>query len=143
MKLMEGMDDGNMIAVFKEIYKELEIQNCKPKLHVLDNHCSKAIKSHIRKEKVNIQLVKPYNHRVSAAEPAVKTAKYHIIAGLGTVNVNCPLQLWCQFLTQMQDLLNTMRTLRRKPNFLASEELNSTFDYSKIPMSILGTKTLA
>ena len=34
IKLMEGMDPGNMIAVFKEIYEELEVRNCKPKLHV-------------------------------------------------------------------------------------------------------------
>ena len=37
MKPMEGMDDGSMIAVFKEIYEELEIRDFKPKLHVLDN----------------------------------------------------------------------------------------------------------
>ena len=93
MEPMKGMYDLDMIAVFKEIYEELELRNCKPKLHVLDNQCSKAVKSYIKKENVNIQLIEPYNHRVNAAEPAVKTAKYHIIADLGTVNVNCPLQL--------------------------------------------------
>ena len=91
--ILIGMDDGNMIAVYKEIYEELEIQNCKPKLHLLDNQCTKAVKSYIQKLKVNIQLVKPYNHHVNATKPAVKTAKYQIIEGLGTVNVNHPLQL--------------------------------------------------
>ena len=97
MKPMKGMHDRDMIAVFKEIYEELELRNCKPKLHVFDNQCSKAVKSYIRRENVNIQLVEPYNHRVNAAKPAIKMAKYHIIAGLGTVDVNCPLQLWCKF----------------------------------------------
>ena len=105
---MKGMDDGNMIPVFKEISEELEIQKCKPKLHVLDDQCSKAVKSYIQKEKINIQLVEPCNHRVNATEPAVKSAKYHIMAGLGKVNVNCPLQLWRKFLPQMQELLNMM-----------------------------------
>ena len=79
MKPMKRMDDSNMIAIFKEIYEELEIRNCEPKLHVLDNQCSKVVRSYIQKEKVNIQLIAPYNHRVNAAEPAVRTAKYHRI----------------------------------------------------------------
>ena len=70
MKPMKGMDDGSMIAVFKEIYEELEIQNFRPKLHVLDSQCSKVVKAYIQKEKVKIQLVEPYNHHVNAAEPA-------------------------------------------------------------------------
>ena len=39
MKPMKGMNNKDMIAVFKEIYEELELRNCKPKLHVLDNQC--------------------------------------------------------------------------------------------------------
>ena len=66
MKPTKGMDNGIVIAVFKELYGELEIQNCKPKLHVLDNQCSKAVKSYIQKEKIKIQLVEPSNHRVNS-----------------------------------------------------------------------------
>ena len=95
------------------------------------------------KEKIKIQPVEPYNHHVNATKPAVKTAKYHIVTGLGTVNVNCPLQLWCKFLPQTQDLINMMRTLRRNPKISAFEELNGTFDYTKTPISILGSRTLA
>ena len=96
-----------------------------------------------QKENINIQLAEPYNHRVNAAKPGVKTAKYHIIADLGTVDVNCPLQFWCKFLLQMQNALNMMRTSRRNPKNSAFEELNGVFDYNKTPMSILGTRTLA
>ena len=67
----KGMDEGN---IFKEIYEELEIRNCRPKLLVLDNQFSKAVKSYIQKERVNIQLVEQYDHRVNAAEPEVKIA---------------------------------------------------------------------
>ena len=123
MKPMKGMDDRNMIAVFKKIYKELEVRNCKPKLHVLGNQCSKGVKSCIRKEKVDVQLVELYNHRVNSTKPAVKTAEYHIVAGLSTDDANCPLQLWCRFLLQMQDSLNMMRTSRPNPAILAYEEL--------------------
>ena len=36
-----------------------------------------------------------------------------------------------------------MRTSRRNPKISAFEELSGAFDYSKTPMSILGTRTLA
>ena len=64
-----------MVAVFQDIYDYLPEQNLTPNLHVMDNECSKAIKNFIKKEKVDIQLVEPHNHRVNAAEPAVKAAK--------------------------------------------------------------------
>ena len=47
-----------MVAVFKEIYKESEERDCKPKLHVLDNQRLKALTSYIKSERVAIQLVK-------------------------------------------------------------------------------------
>ena len=58
-KPMKQMTDDNMVAVFKEIYKELEERNCKPKLHVLDNQYPKAVKSYTKSEILAIQLVKP------------------------------------------------------------------------------------
>ena len=81
-----------------------------PNLHVMDSECSKAIKNFIKKEKVDIQLVEPHNHRVNAAESAVKAAKHHTISSLATVNITCPLRLWCKFIPQIQDVLNMMRT---------------------------------
>jgi hypothetical protein len=106
----------------------------------LDNQCSKAVKKYIKSENVTIQLVEPYNHRVNAAEPAVKTAKYHMISCLATVDINCPLQLWDKFCPQIQDSLNMLRTSRRNPAISAYEELNGAFDYNKTPMDIIGTR---
>ncbi len=48
--------------------------------------CSRAVQAYIEKEDMRIQLVEPHNHRVNAAKTAVKAAKYHIIAGLQTVD---------------------------------------------------------
>ena len=72
-------------------------------MHVLDNECSKAVKNFICNNDTNIQLVEPYNHRVNAAETAIKSTKYHIIARLQTVDPDCLLQLWSKFVEQMQD----------------------------------------
>ena len=47
---------------------------------------------------------------VNAAKTAVKTTKYHFIASLATVSPDCPLQLWCYFLPQVELTLNLLRT---------------------------------
>ena len=110
---MKGRTDEHMVAVFQDIYDYLRERNLTPSLHVIDNECSKAIKNFIKKKKVDIQLVEPHNHRVNAAKPDVKAAKYHTIAGLATVDITCPLRLWCKFVPQIQDTMNMVRTSRR------------------------------
>ena len=47
IKPMKGMTDDNMVAIFREIYAELEERSCKTKLHVLDNQCLKAVRKYI------------------------------------------------------------------------------------------------
>ena len=76
-------------------------------------------------------------------ETAVKAIKYHIIAGLATVGINCPLQLGDAFLPQMQDTLNLLQTTQSNPTISAFEDLKGPFDYNKTPMAVLGTKALA
>ena len=143
MRAMRSRNDESMVDTFKSVYKFLQKHDCSPKLHVLDNECSKAVQNFVQKEDTSIQLVEPRNHRVNAAETAIKAAKYHIIAGLQTVDPDCPLQLWSKFTRQMQDTLNLLRTAREDPNKSAYEALQGPFDYNKTPMVVLGTKALA
>ncbi len=112
-------------------------------LIILDNECSKAVQNYIRKESVRIQLVKPHNHRVNAAEPAVKTTKYHLVAGLATGHKYCPLQIWDKFLQQDKDTLNLLRTSRTNAKISAYEDLHGAFDFNQMPMAPFGTKGLA
>ena len=125
---MKGRTDKDMVAVFQDIYGYLREQNLTPALHVMDNKCSKAIKKFIKKENIDIQLVDPYNHCVNAAEPAVKVEKHHTIAGLATVDITRPLRLWCEFVPQIQDTLNMMRTSRQNSNISAYEDIKHSFD---------------
>ncbi len=92
---------------------------------------------------MRIQLVEPHNHRVNAAETAVKATKYLIIACLQTVDPECPLQLWVKFVPQLQDTLNLLRTAQSDPTISAFEALDAPFDYNKTPMAMLGKKSLA
>ena len=116
MRPRKDHSDGSLAKVLKEIYAYLYDQNYKPTLHILDNECLKESKICIKKEKVAIQLVVPHNHRVNAAEPVLKTAKYHLIASLSTVTKQTPLQFWCAYLPQVEMTLNMLRTSRRDPS---------------------------
>ncbi|KAL7538190.1 hypothetical protein ACHAXR_008359, partial [Thalassiosira sp. AJA248-18] len=140
---MPSRTDASMIAAFTDVYDYLEARKCKPKLHVLDNECSKAVRNYVTSKDTKIQLVEPHNHRVNAAEPAVKTVKAHFKSALATLDKNCPLQLWDKFLPQVQDTLNMLRTSRRNAKISAYEEMEGAFDYNKTPMAPLGTKALA
>ena len=93
MRPMKNRTDACMVAAFKEIYEYLKERNFKPKLHVMDNQWSKAVQTLIKEQEVPIQIVKPGNHRVNAAEMVFKTVKYHLISSLATVAKISPLQL--------------------------------------------------
>jgi hypothetical protein len=108
----------------------------------MDNECSKAVAVHIRRNKMDIHLVPPHNHRVNAAERAIATFKEHFIAELATVDKDCPLQLWDEFLLQVELTLNLLCFSRRDPTRSADEEVHPFFDYNKMPIAPLGTKGL-
>ena len=102
VQTVKSRKDAGMVSAFKEVYKELKTKGHQPKLHVLDNECSKAVKHYIISEQTNIQLVEPHNHCVNAAEPAVKSLKYHDLAVFDTLVPNFPIQLWDRFTEQIE-----------------------------------------
>jgi len=106
----------------------------------LDNECSKCIQNFLEKKGTTRHHVAPHSHRVNAAEPAVKTAKYHLIAALATLDWGCPVQLWSKMLKQVQDTLNMFRTSRNNTSKTAYQELEGNFDWNATPMAPLGTK---
>ncbi len=101
------------------------------------------MKNYICKENVRTQIVEPHNHHVNASEPAIKTTKYHLIAGLATVHKDCPLQLWDKFLQQAEDTLNMLRMSRANTRLSAYEDLHRAFNFNCMPMAPFGTKGLA
>jgi hypothetical protein len=119
--------DKSMLDAFQDIYKYLTDRGFKPKLNVMDNQCSKAVQTFIKSTGADIQLVNPDDHRVNAAERAIQTWKNHWIAGMGTLDPNCPIQLWCQFLEQGQDTLNMLRVSRINPKLSSYAVLEGQF----------------
>ena len=89
-----------MINVFTDVYEYLKARNLQPQLRVLDNECCKAVRNYICINNSNIHLGELHNHQVYAKETVVKATKYHISAGLATIDNNCPLQMWDLFIPQ-------------------------------------------
>ncbi len=91
---------------------------------------------------MDIHLVPPHNHRVNVAERTITIFKEHFISALATVNKDCLLQLWDDFLPQVELTLNLLQFSRRDPTKSANEEVNGKFDYNKTPLAPVGTKGL-
>ena len=135
-------DDGAFVAAFSEVFNTLRARSYHPTPNVMDNECSQAVKQHIRANKMNIQLVPPHNHCVNAAVQAIATFKEHFVAALATVDNLCPLQLWDEFLPQVELSLNLLRFSRHNPSISAHQELYGAFDFNRTPLAPLGTKAL-
>ena len=72
---MKDAKDESMIKALKKNIEYLGESDFKPSFNIIDIVASKAIRAHLKKEKVGIQLVEPHNHRVNAAERAIRTFK--------------------------------------------------------------------
>ena len=137
---MKSREDESMIAAYEEVYSKFEGLGHKPQLHILDNECSKCIQNFLEKKDTKRHHVAPHNHRVNAAEPAVKTAKYHLIATLATLDRNCPIQLWRKMIKQNQDTLNMFRTARNDTTKTAYQVTEGEFDWNATPLAQLGSR---
>jgi hypothetical protein len=93
-------------------------------------------------EKINIQLVPPHNNQAKTAEQAIATFKEHFIAALATVDRLCPLQLWDEFLSQVELTLNMLHFSRRNLKISANQEVYGAIDFNKTPLAPLVTKAL-
>ena len=140
---MKSREDDSTVAAFTDIYAELEAKNLKPKFHVLDNKCLRAVQTFLRSNDTKWQNVEAYNHRVNAAEPAVKTAKYHAIAHFATLDLTCPIQVWDRMLPTIECTLNLLQKSRRNNKVSAYVELKGAFDWNATPLAPLGTKGVA
>ena len=72
----------------------------------------------------------------------VKTGKYHLISTLATAAKSSPLQLWCQYTSQIEMTLNMIQTCRQDPTIYAYKALNGPFDYNKTLLGPLGSPSV-
>jgi hypothetical protein len=106
---MPSKTDGAMIAALTDILAILNARGYSLTLNVMDNECSKSNKAHIQINQMDIHLIPPHNHRVNAAKCMIAMFKEHFISALPTFDRNCALQLWDDFLPQVELTLNLLQ----------------------------------
>ena len=72
MIAMKDRENKSMIAAYEDVYAKLEARGQRPKLHILDNKCSKCIQNYLEGKGARRHHVAPHAHRVNAAKPAAK-----------------------------------------------------------------------
>jgi hypothetical protein len=93
-----------VFEAYKAHFEMLEAKGYTPKVNVMDNQATMYIKQFLTKKECKLQLVKPFNHCLNAAECVIQTFKDAFIAKLATTDTNFPLQLWDKLVPQAQDI---------------------------------------
>jgi hypothetical protein len=112
---MKSRSASEWVKAYDSIHRELTVKGFKPKLQTLNNEASAALKNFFTANDVEYQLVPHHCHRCNAAERAIRTFKEYFVAGLSSVDLAFPLQLWDRLLPQAEITLNLLRTSRLHP----------------------------
>jgi hypothetical protein len=105
-----------------------------PKINVMDNQATKAIKSHLTLQQCHLQLIEPGNHQVNTAEHPIQMFKNHFIGNLGTMDIDFLIQLWDKLAPQVQDSTNLLQRSRINPNIPAYKTLQGPYNWNRYPL---------
>ena len=75
----------------------------------LDNQISDKVHNYLVSNHIQIELTPVGQHRRNKAERAIRTYKNHFIAFMAGVDKDCPLELWPEFLDQIEMTINIFR----------------------------------
>ncbi len=137
-----GLDNKTIFKAYNKNFNELTVKGFKPKLNIIDNQATKYIKKILSKNKCELQLVEPHNHRVNATERAIQTLKDTFIAALASTDVDFPIQLWDKLTPQVQNCLNLMRRSQINWAISAYKAMNGPYDWNQYPLASLGCKAV-
>ena len=143
VKAIKNREAGEITKAWKSINERLRNANEVPNLYIIDNEASKQLKDAMQNENIKYQLVPPHNHRANRAERAIQTFKYHLKAGLATVDPDFPVAQWDRLLDQAEITLNLLRNANCNPKLSSYAYLFGPFDFNKTPMAPPGTKVVA
>ena len=83
---MKNQEDACIVEAFANISADLEAIWHKPKLHVLDNEHPRAVHNFLKIKNTTRHNLKARHHSANRAELAIKSAKYHIISHVATMD---------------------------------------------------------
>ncbi len=125
-----GLDLQNILDAYKKNFEFLVSKGYIPKINVMDNQATKAIKLYLTPQQCCLQLVKPGNHHVNAAELAIQTFKHRFIGALGTTDMDFSIQLWDKLALQVQDSINLVQRSQIDPTKSAYKLLKGTYNWN-------------
>ena len=86
-KALKSKASADHLAAIQEVHKYLNQWSIHPKMHIMDNECSKPVKDCIKYEKkIDLRLVSSYLHRANAAKKAIDIFKCYFITELVIVD---------------------------------------------------------
>jgi hypothetical protein len=140
---MKNCSDSEALRAYASLYQQLTQHGHKPALNIMDNEASAAIKRAITANGARYQLVEPNNHRVNAAERAIRPFKNHFIAGLCSTDPRFPIALWDKLLIIQAVLtLNLLLTSRINPRLSAYAQIYGQFNFNRTPLAPPGCRAL-
>jgi hypothetical protein len=142
VKGIKNRESEEITKAWQHINNRLKKANATPNLYIIDNEASKQLKGAMEKENIHYQLVPPHNHRANLAERAIQTFKYHMKAGLASVDPDFPVAQWDRLLDQAEITLNLLRNSKCNPALSAYSYLFGPFDFNRTPMAPPGTKVV-
>jgi hypothetical protein len=132
-----------LLKAFQVMDHKLVARGLKPKLMKLDNEASKLLKEYLHQQYITFQLLPPYSHIRNSAERAIRSFKYHLIAGLCSTDKSFSMHLWDKFFPQAVITLNMLRTSRINPKLSAATQIFGQYDFNRAPMAPPGTRIIA
>ena len=127
-----------MIRAYLELITRVKQAGFEVKKHVLDNKCSDKLKTMI-KERCELQLVPPGNHRANIAKVGIKAFKQHFLGVLVGTAPNFPWSYWVQIVAPSLLQLNLLRKSNVTPTVSVHAHFSGHHDYNAQPLLPIGS----
>ena len=140
---MKNRITQSILYAYKKTYHQLLEAGLRPKMQICDNECSKTFKFFLKEEKINLQLVPPYDHRTNPAEKSIDNFKSHFITGLASLSPTFPMHLWYRLIEHAVITINLLRKSKLHPKISAYAHIYEAFDFNRTPLAPPGCVALA
>jgi hypothetical protein len=132
---MKSKSASEWLKSFGEIFEELTSRGFKPKLQIMDNAASAALKSYLIENDMTYQLVLQYCHRRNTAEHAIRNFPMHLC---GRPGISRP-----RFPDAPLGSPSVSSTSRLQPQHSAAAHFHGQVDYNKTVSAPPGCKIIA
>ena len=142
---MKSRSQQDYKRAYADTFKFFRDMGHSPKYHRMDNETSSLIENFLENElDIPVQYVPPGSHRTLPAERSIQSYKNHFISSVSHMHPDCPLQLWANFMPQIETTLTCLLPYSLDPKISAYEGIHGNkYDFNAHPMHPVGTLTLA